>query len=199
MIIMKNKTIRKLLIGFLILVLSGAYSWAEKSSSKSLKSVDFLAGFSSGKLQVKGNYQSIPFIVDFNFDLKPLTSKIRFNPPSAVQFCIEPYISPVITPDSNVEIGNMFMLKLGLVPEGKLIQPYLKAGIGMLYMTQHTREQGSQFNFAESGGMGVNYFFKKNIALTLEGRFRHLSNSGIAKPNHGINSFFVLSGITYRF
>jgi lipid A 3-O-deacylase len=69
----------------------------------------------------------------------------------------------------------------------------------MTYISLHTHEQGSQFNFIEYGGLGVNYFVRKNTALTLEGRFRHLSNAGIASPNTGINTYFIVAGISERF
>ncbi|MBP7216865.1 MAG: acyloxyacyl hydrolase, partial [Candidatus Omnitrophica bacterium] len=64
---------------------------------------------------------------------------------------------------------------------------------------QHTIEQGTQFNFIEYGGGGLHYFFSDGWAATIEGRFRHLSNSGIEKPNSGINTTFILAGIAHKF
>jgi predicted porin len=69
----------------------------------------------------------------------------------------------------------------------------------MVYMTNHTPEQSTQFNFISSGGFGAHYFFTKNTALTLEGRIRHLSNAGIKQPNHGINTYLALAGIAYKY
>jgi opacity protein-like surface antigen len=69
----------------------------------------------------------------------------------------------------------------------------------MLYMTQHTLEQGTQFNFLEQGAAGAHYYLNNNLAITADYRFRHVSNAGIDEPNGGINTSFFLLGATYRF
>jgi hypothetical protein len=171
----------------------------EESRSRCLQSIEFLTGFSKANLRHGGDYTLVPIIVDFDFNLKPLTEKIDFNPPVLFQFQLEPSISPVTESDANVEIGTGFILKIGLLPETSKFQPYIKGGPGIAYTTQHTREQGTQFNFFQYAGMGMHYFFTKDMAFTVEGRYRHLSNCGIRQPNHGINSFFALLGIAYQF
>ena len=173
--------------------------WPQEVKPKSLEGVEFFTGFGWGKLRRKGNYHLIPLIVDFDFDLKPLAKKFNFNPSSLLQFQVEPFISPVLSPDSNVEIGTSFLFKMGLLPQTAKFQPFILAGLGMVYMTQHTREQSTQFNFTEQGGLGIHYFFRKNIAFTLQGRFRHLSNAGIDHPNTGINTQFIIAGLSYQF
>ena len=180
------------------LLLSGI-GWAQEKKLKSLEGVEFLTGFGWGKLRRKGDYHLTPFMVDFDFNLKPLTQKLNFNPSQLLQFQIEPFISFASQPDTNVEIGTSFLLKIGILPQTSKFQPFILAGPGIVYMTQHTREQSTQFNFTEQAGIGMHYFFRKNIAFTLEGRFRHLSNSGIKYPNTGINTQFVVAGISYRF
>lgn len=181
---------------------------AEETKPRCLEGIEFLTGFSWGKLlsrnwkvvhESKRGYQLVPFLVDFDFNLKPLTKKLNFNPKQLLQFQIEPFISYISSPDANVEAGTSFLLKMGLLPQGSKFQPYIKAGLGLVYMTQHTQEQATQFNFTEQAGIGMHYFLRKNTAFTLEGRFRHLSNSGIDRPNHGINTYFALAGITYQF
>ncbi len=174
-------------------------SWTQETKPKCLEAVEFFTGFGWGKLRWKRNYHLTPFMVDFDFNLKPLTQKLNFNPGQLLQFQIEPFISFVSSPDNNVETGTSFLLKVGLLPQTSKFQPFILAGPGMVYMTQHTREQSTQFNFIEQAGIGIHYFFRKNIALTLEGRFRHLSNSGIKHPNTGINTQFVIAGISYQF
>ena len=172
---------------------------AQKEKPKCLEGVEFFTGFGWGKLRWKRDYHLTPFMVDFDLNLKPLTQKLNFNPRQLLQFQIEPFISFVSQPDINVEIGTSFLLKIGILPQTSKLQPFILAGPGMVYMTQHTREQSTQFNFIEQAGMGIHYFFRKNIAFTLEGRFRHLSNSGIKHPNTGINTQFLLAGISYQF
>ncbi|MDD5166592.1 MAG: acyloxyacyl hydrolase [Candidatus Omnitrophica bacterium] len=171
----------------------------EEAQSKSLAAIEFLSGYSKANLKRGGNYTTVPIIVDFDFDLKPLTKKIGFNPPMLLQFLVEPSISPVIEKNANVELGLGFILKVGLLPETSKFQPYIKAGPGLLYTTQHTQLQGTQFNFFEYAGIGAHYFFTKNTAFTIEGRYRHVSNCGIKDPNTGINSYFGLLGVAYQF
>ncbi len=191
-------------LAFLVILLSASLllsemGWAQKEKLKCLEAVEFLTGFGWGKLRHKEDYHLAPFIVAFDFNLKPLTKKFNFNPSSLLQFQVEPFISFISSPDNNVETGTSFLLKMGLLPQTSKFQPFIFAGLGMVYMTQHTLEQSTQFNFTQQGGVGVHYFIRKNIALTLEGRYRHLSNAGIDHPNTGINTQFVLAGISYQF
>lgn len=192
---------RGYLIAFIAaaLLLAPNISHAEKTKPKSLEAVEFLTGFGWGKLRVKQNYNLYPLIADFDFNLKPLIKKLNINPAQLLQFQIEPFISPVSSPNSNIEIGTSFFFKMGLLPQSSKFQPYAKIGAGMVYMSQHTREQGTQFNFIDQAALGMHYFFRKNTAFTLEGRFRHLSNAGIGGPNSGVNTYFVLTGISCQF
>ncbi len=192
-------SLKRISILCLLLVLLAGASWAEEEKPRSLQGIEFLTGFGVAKLEEKGSYHITPFLVDLDFDLKPLAKKININPPSLIQGIIEPFISYVSAPDNNAEIGNNFLLKIGFVPDTWKFQPYFKGGVGLVYITQHTIEQGSQFNFNEYTGLGMHYFFKKNLALTIEYRYRHLSNAGIEKPNSGINTSYGICGVSYLF
>lgn len=181
-----------------IFFLSGT-CFADEAKSGPIQGIEFLTGFEKAKLHAKGDFIKSPFIVDIDFDLNHLVERKNLHMPGLFQFQLEPFISPIYSPDPNVELGNGFFLKAGILPETSKFQPYVKAGLGMLYMTQHTREQATQFNFYECAGVGMHYFFTKKTAFTLEYRYRHVSNSSIKHPNHGINSQFALLGLAYRF
>lgn len=196
---MRNNFPKRLFLMLLGIFLFSVACFADESKTEGIQGIEFLTGFQKGKLHAKGDFIMTPFMVDIDFDLKPLTKKIGINPASLLQFQLEPYISPIYAPDTNVEIGNAFIIKAGILPETSKIQPYVKAGLGMLYMTQATREQSTQFNFFETLGVGMHYFFSKKTAFTLEYRYRHVSNSGIKSPNQGINSQFALLGLAYQF
>ncbi len=182
----------------LILILA-LHSLCSAQENKTLVGIDILTGFGWGKLRAQDNYKLTPLSVAFSFDLKHLVQKIKLNPKSLIHLQVEPFLNTVNDPRSNLETGASFWLKLGLLGEESKLQPYFKIGAGLLYMTQHTREQATQFNFTEQIGVGTHYYFSKNTALTLEGRWRHLSNAGIKHPNQGINTYFVLTGISYKF
>jgi|GEM_PF-553286 len=173
---------------------------AEAKKPRCLEGIEFLSGFEWGKIhQAPRNYNVVPFLVDFNFNFGAILRKININPWQLVQFQIEPFLGLVTSPKSNVEAGTSFLFKVGLFPRDWKFQPYVKAGAGMIYVSQRFGEQGTKFNFIESGCFGAHYFIRKNIALTLEGRMRHLSNAGIKQPNHGVNSYFVVGGVSYEF
>jgi hypothetical protein len=185
-------------VGFLFLLNTPIY--ADEGKKSALKGIEVLTGFGKANLQDKEHhYQVYPLFVGFNFNLKPLVKKTGVNYPGLMEFILEPFVSYVAEPNSNAELGTNLLFKIGILPETSKFQPYLKGGIGVVYMTQHTREQGTQFNFNEYAGAGAHYFFKKNIALTAEYRYRHISNADIDKPNSGIDTHMGLIGLSYLF
>lgn len=178
---------------------TGATEAAKEEKPKCLQGIEFLTGFGVAKIHAQDAYHVTPFMVDFDYDLRPIVKKIGVKYPGLLQGIIEPFVSYVSSPYSNAEIGNNFLLKIGFVPDTWKLQPYFKGGVGLIYITQHTREQGTQFNFNEYAGLGAHYFFKKNLALTVEYRYRHISNAGIDDPNHGINTNFGICGVSYLY
>ncbi|MFA5337706.1 MAG: acyloxyacyl hydrolase [Candidatus Omnitrophota bacterium] len=172
---------------------------ASLSSVYALDGVEVLSGYLDGNLDnTKKDYQAVPLLVGLIFDMKPLTSKIGINPKGRVDFILEPFINTVTSPDSNVEVGSNFLFEY-VFPLSEKFQPYVKGGIGALYMSQHTEEQSTQYNFLPQGGGGLRYFIKDNIALNFEYRYRHLSNASIKHPNSGIDANMYLGGITIFF
>lgn len=171
---------------------------AEKQSSDKprwLKEVGIFTGYASGKLDEKPDYELIPTIFRLGFDLNPFINKFGWNTKGLLEFQLEPFINTVINPNSNVEVGSNFLLKYAF-PLTKKIYPYVEGGLGMLYMSQHTREQATQYNFLPQGGAGIMYFLKDNLALSAGYRYRHLSNNSFEHPNSGINVDMYLAGLS---
>jgi len=164
----------------------------------SLDGVEVLSGFFRGNLEKQGDYKAAQLLVDFDYSLKPFFADHGLNVPGRLDFSLEPFISGVYDPKGNFECGNSFMLKWG-VPITKYFMPFIRMGLGFTYMTQHVVEQGSQWNFLPQGGMGAHFFIRDGVALTLEGRFRHLSNNNFSKPNGGIEVIQYLGGFSYFF
>ncbi|MCG8432121.1 MAG: acyloxyacyl hydrolase [Candidatus Omnitrophica bacterium] len=164
-----------------------------------LEAVEFLSGFGFGELRDKDDARIYPLILDLDFDLTKPAQRIGLYPPGLLQFVLEPYFFTYEQPDTNIETGLAFLIKIGFLPKSSRLQPYFKAGAGLSYMTLQTHEQGDQFNFIEYGSLGAHYFIDENWAFTAEYRFRHLSNADLATPNKGINTKFIVTGLTYRF
>lgn len=194
-----NNTLKAIFLAaiiFFIITPKAAFS----QESRLIKGFEVLTGFGKAKLtHDQGNYDIYPLIFDLSFDLKEPLEKAGFRSPGILQFQLEPFISYVSNPKDNYEAGTAFMIKFGLVPEDWKLQPFARAGLGMLFMGQNIDEQSTKFNFLEQGGLGATYFFDKNFGLTLECRYRHVSNMGIRYPNHGVNSLFYLLGVAYQY
>ena len=181
----------------------------EKWSFPFSKEVGVISGYAHGNLEVKGSYKVIPFIVRLGFNLDtigfgfsdlilPLATKLGMNPKGFTEFIVEPYINTVVSPRTNIEAGCGILLKYSYPLTTKLY-PYALGGLGMAYLSQHTRTQSTHWGFTPQLGLGLMYFFKKDIALDFEYRYRHFSNAGIKKPNNGINVNMFLIGLSKFF
>ena len=158
------------------------------------KEIGFLAGFAEGDLKDKQDYQVVPVIMRFGIDLKPAVK--HSNPKDLFEFLVEPFAGFVASPDTNAEAGINLLVKYGRFITEKLCL-YIEGGTGFIYLTQHTREQATQFNFADYAGGGIHYFLKDNLAVNVGYRFRHISNGSVKSPNKGIDSNMALAGISW--
>jgi hypothetical protein len=161
--------------------------------------VEALGGWGQANFKTKQDYHFIPFYIDIDFDFKSLCPGLKQNYPGLLQFQIEPAFSYVTQPNKNMEAAAVFALKAGLFPETWRLQPYVKAAIGGIYMTQHSPIQSTQLNFCEYAGAGAHYFIGPANALSLELRYRHVSNAGLKKPNRGISGYITLIGLAHKF
>jgi hypothetical protein len=187
-------------IVLILLILAPGVCRAKQDNPLTFTGVEYLTGFGYNYLrQSQGIYNVVPFFLDFDFDLKPFADKFNIHTPGLLQFVEEPFLNYATRPNNDLEAGNNIAVKYGFFPETSKFQPYIKAGGGIIYITQHVFGQSTQFNFNEYAGLGCHYFISKNTALTAEYRFRHLSNASISIPNSGMNTHFALFGISYRF
>jgi len=180
-------------------IIAGSAGGEEQKSEKKLlgirylKEYGFLSGWQEGSLEEADDYQTIPFILRFGFDLTPLVRRI--NSPSLMELEVEPFLSPVLGPETNVEGGCNLLLKYAYPLTSRFL-PYVESGLGLLYTTQHFEEQSTQLNSILQGGLGFHYFLRKNLSLNVGYRFRHFSNAGIRKPNTGIDTYTILIGFS---
>lgn len=75
--------------------------------------------------------------------------------------------------------------------------PYVFAGGGILYVDLGLPTMGSRLDFSYQAGTGVQYFMEKDMALSLEYRYHHISNAGTASPNEPLNSSKILLGVSF--
>lgn len=160
-----------------------------------IESVDFFSGKLSADLEEESAYEAVPFLFSFNYKPSRLLSGIGM--PEASRLTVEPFLIFLSEPGGDMEAGVNLMLQYPL-PAYKKIRPYLKAGVGVVYMTRETIQQKSGFNFLPQAGIGFSLRSTAKVDLCFEYRFRHLSNAGIRKPNRGIDADMLLAGIRIR-
>ncbi len=181
---------RRLVLGGVLFILCAS----SPLFAATLKEFSFYTGRGIADIREKGDYEVVILGLRFGFDMNPL---FRNRIKGLFTFNIEPFLSPVINPDNNLEFGCHFMLRYGY--RWEKFMPYVEAGTGFMYTTQHVREQGTQWNFSSQGGVGFYYFFKDDLALNIGYRYRHFSNLSVEEPNGGVDLNNVIVGISWFF
>ena len=186
---------------FILLFFGVKYSYGQEEIGYENKEIYYtreygiFTGWADGSLKEQEDYQMIPIYLQFGFDAKPIFSKINIKPQGSINFIVEPFLNTVISPSSNIETGCDFILKYRHPLTNKL-QFYIEGGLGLMWSSQHTYEQGTQFNFTEQAGVGFSYFFSRSKSLNIGYRYRHFSNAGIEEPNAGVDMDYFLCGIS---
>lgn len=75
-----------------------------------------------------------------------------------------------------------------------LIEPYLELNGGTLFTDKSVPIATSAVNFTSAAAFGV-HLFGERYAWSLEARYMHISNAGLATPNPGINTVEVRIGV----
>jgi len=171
-------------------------------SAYSLESIDLLTGYfgidKKDLEETEATYEGVPLFLSLNYNITPLFEKLGIKQKGKIYFLVEPFINTVIEPDSNIETGVDFLFKYSY-PIIDYFNIYIKGGSGVSFMSLHTKEQSTQYNFVSQAALGFSFNITKNLIFDLEYRYRHLSNAGIKHPNNGINSDFILGGFTILF
>ena len=74
--------------------------------------------------------------------------------------------------------------------------PFENIGAGALPTDIRGGDLSATFQFSVQREAGLHLFLCDNLALTIEYRFVHLSNGGIAVPNQGVDTSTALAGLT---
>lgn len=189
-------------IGFILFsaCVVGAHTGEETSEAAHLHEIGLLSGyaFMSEEINHSEDFQAVLLSLRLGYDIKPWVKKIWPNFPGELQFDIEPYIDPIVEPDSGVEAGSALLFKYSY-PITKRLSPYIEAGSGLIYSSQHTFNQSTQWNFLDQAGGGIAYMLTDRASVSVGYRFRHYSNCGMKEPNGGVNSQVILCGVSYLY
>lgn len=91
-----------------------------------------------------------------------------------------------------------FGLSLGGVvryPISKNLSVYGMVSFGTFYLANRNNRVAEGIAFASQGSLGLRIKILKGTYWDFRAGMRHLSNAGLQKPNGGINTFHVESGI----
>jgi len=75
--------------------------------------------------------------------------------------------------------------------------PFIDGGVGLSGTDMGRPDLGQPFEFNVQVGTGTHYFFRENVALTLQYRWLHFSDGGISDVNKGVNTQMFEGGLTW--
>jgi len=77
--------------------------------------------------------------------------------------------------------------------------PFVDAGAGVTATGIGEPDLSGTFEFNLQAGVGMHWFLKDNLALTVEAKYVHWSCAGLSDPNLGLNGVTGLVGVTFFF
>ncbi len=101
----------------------------------------------------------------------------------------------LINPDDTPMVGINFMASYTFT--NFILQPYLFAGGGPVYVDADIAGMGSDWNGNYQMGVGLKYEINSQNSLLFECRYHHISNANTSDPNLPLNSTKFLIGYTF--
>jgi opacity protein-like surface antigen len=195
---MTRKTAAVLLIVLSLAILAASVACAQEAPvrSKWIREVGFDIGYGLGPVQ-HSQYEFVTILPHVGIDLGEALALAGARPAGVFELIVEPLGNVVRRPRLDFEEGLDLLFKYG----GRLgrFMPFIEAGAGVVWMNNLVPEQSDGASFLPQVGAGFHFFLTPNWALTASYRFRHLSNCGLTRPNHGVNSDLALLGATFIF
>ena len=181
-----------------IFILSiNTYGQNEQSYIKQ-KSKGFIIGtsFINEKLPENNFYQVYQLIYNYSFPLLNQKSINKHN----LQLQCEPQINPIFLKGEKmqIELGVNF----GLIYNHQITKNLLLdigIGTGLHYISINTLLQAKGFIFSDNLILGISKRMKGKVndwEISIQFRFRHMSNLDFNMPNKGIDNFIFYCGIS---
>jgi hypothetical protein len=115
-----------------------------------------------------------------------------------LEFRLEFFTGAQFSPSTEWLVGLTPHLRYNFATGSPWI-PFVDVGAGLTATSIGTPDLSGTFEFNLQGGVGVEWVFSKNMALSVEARYVHWSCAGIHQPNLGLNGITGLLGLTYYF
>lgn len=136
-------------------------------------------------------------VVDFGYMLTKVREwgVVRGN----VEVVGELFAGGVFVGNGNYLVGSTAWMRYNFIqPNWKLV-PYFQLGWGICAADFDQSYFGQVFGFNMGGALGLRYFLRPDIALTVEYRIHHISNADMADNNIGIDTQGGMFGISWFF
>jgi hypothetical protein len=111
---------------------------------------------------------------------------------------VELFTGAQFSPSSEWFVGFTPHLRYNFATGTRWI-PFGDLGAGVTATGIGPPDLSGTFDFNLQAGGGVHWFFKDNVALTLEAHYTHWSCAGIHQPNLGLNGVTGTLGVTFFF
>jgi hypothetical protein len=114
------------------------------------------------------------------------------------EFRLELFTGAQFSPSSEWFVGLTPHVRYNFATGSRWV-PFVDAGCGVTATSIDRPDLSGTFEFNLQFGVGVQWFVRDNLALTLEAKYIHWSCAGITKPNEGLNGVSGLLGLTWYF
>ncbi len=146
------------------------------------------------------NWEFVYFHPNFKYNLTGLLGKSFYR--GTLSWMTEAGIAASYHPSSGYVLGfSPLMVEYKFVQPKARIIPYVMTGAGFSYTDwsdkPFQREIATNFEFLLHAGAGAEFYKFKNGAFSVNYRFYHISNAGIAFPNIGINANLFTIGYSF--
>lgn len=103
-----------------------------------------------------------------------------------------------VSPETTWVVGLTPHLRYNFATGSRVI-PFVDAGAGVSATGIGAPDLSGTFEFNLQPAVGLHWFLRDNLVLTVEGRYLHLSCAKISSPNLGVNSIVGMAGLTWFF
>lgn len=114
------------------------------------------------------------------------------------ELLVEAFGGAQFEPSNNYVAGIAPVLRYNFATGSRWI-PFVDAGAGLTATDIRSPDLSTTFEFNLQGGAGVNYFWRRNSAITFQYRFIHISNASLKTPNLGVNTSMIFAGVSWFF
>lgn len=115
-----------------------------------------------------------------------------------VELRLEVFSGAQVHPDTRWLVGLTPHLRYHFATGTRFI-PFMDLGAGVTATSIGPPDLSGTFEFNLQAGTGLQWFVKDNVAISLEGRYLHLSCAHLHDPNLGLNGVTGLFGMSYYF